>query len=46
MRGSKSGLEKRLRDSVALDLLDIDGGICHYIHDIVKKFTTTFGDFL
>ena len=46
MRGSKSGLEKRLRDSTVPHLLDIDGDICHHIHNIVKKFTTTFGNFL
>ena len=46
MRGSKSGLAKRLRDSIAPHLLDIDGDICHHIHNIVKKFTTTFHNFL
>ena len=46
MRGSKSGLEKRLRNSVAPHLPDNDGDICPHIHNIVKKFTTTFGNFL
>ena len=46
MRGSKSGLEKHLRDSVALHLLDTDGAICHHIHNIVKEFTIRFGNFL
>ena len=46
MRGSKSGLEKHLRDSIASHLLDIDCDICHHIHNIVRKFATTFGNFL
>ena len=46
MRESKSGLEKHLRDSIAPHLLAIDGEICHHIHDIVKKFMTTLGNFL
>ena len=46
IRGSESGVENCLRDSVASHLLDIDCDICHYIHNIVNKFTTTFGNFL
>ena len=46
LRGSKSGLEKRLRDSVVTHLLDIDGDICHHIHNIVKKFMTTLDNLL
>ena len=46
MRGSKSSLEKGLRDSVAPHLLDINGDIWHHIHNIVQKFPTTFGNFL
>ena len=46
MRGSKSGLEKRLRDTVAPHLLDIDGDACHHIHNIVKKFIKPFDSFL
>ena len=45
-RGAKSGLEKHLRDSIAPHLLDIDCDICHHIHNIVKKFATTYGNFL
>ena len=46
MRGSKSNLEKCLWDSIAPHLLDTDCDICHHIHNIVKKFMTTFGNFL
>ena len=43
---SKSGLKKRLRDSVVTHLLDIVGDICHHVHNIVKKFMTTFDNLL
>ncbi len=42
MRGKKSGFEKRLRD-LAPHLLDIDGDVCHHVHNIVKKFCGFFG---
>ena len=38
MRGSKTGLEKRICDTVAPHLLDIDSDSCHHIHNIVKLF--------
>ena len=37
MRGKKSGLEILIREKVP-HLLDIDGDICHHIHNSVKKF--------
>ena len=46
MRGSKTGLEKRIRDNVAPHLLDIDGDICHHVHNIAKMFTKSFDDYL
>ena len=33
MRGSKSGVEKRIRDGGAPHLLDIDGDSCHHAHN-------------
>ncbi|XP_066924720.1 uncharacterized protein [Clytia hemisphaerica] len=41
MRGVKSGIEKRLRDK-ALHLLDIDGDLCHKVHNAVKVFCKPF----
>ena len=46
MRGSKSGLEKRIRDNLAPHLLDIDGDSCHHIHNVAKKFTKPYDKFL
>ena len=46
MRGSKTGLEKRIRDSVTPHLLDIDGDICHHVHNIAKMFTKAFDGYL
>lgn len=37
MRGSKNGLEKKIRDSRAPGLLDIDGDICHHLHNARKS---------
>lgn len=37
----KSGLEIELREK-APHLLDIDGGVCHHIHNTVKKFWAPF----
>ena len=45
MRGKKSGLEKRLRDK-APHLLDIDGDVCHHIHNTVKEFCKPFENFV
>ncbi|GBN78213.1 hypothetical protein AVEN_45094-1, partial [Araneus ventricosus] len=56
MRGSKSGLEARIREKTT-HLLDIDGDSCHHIHNSAKKlckpfkghvekyFTNVFNDF-
>ena len=46
MSGCKFGLEKRIRDSVAPQLLDIDGDSCHRMDNIVKKFVQPFDYFL
>lgn len=45
MRGKNSGLEKRLRDK-APHLLDIDGDVCHHIHNTVKEFCKPFEKFV
>ncbi|KAK1902004.1 Zinc finger BED domain containing protein 5 [Dissostichus eleginoides] len=37
MRGSKSGLETRIRDKHCQTLLDIDGDSCHHIHNAAKR---------
>ena len=45
MRSKKSGLETKLREK-APHLLDIDGDVCHHIHNTVKKFCSPFNNFL
>ncbi len=42
MRGSKSGLEKKIRDHRAPQPLDIDGDSCHHVHNASKKLCRTF----
>ena len=42
MRGKVNGFETKLRDA-APHLLDVDGDICHHVHNVVKKFTGFFG---
>lgn len=42
MRGSKSGLETRIRQENAPHLLDIDGDRCHHAHNSAKKFCAVF----
>ncbi|XP_077418071.1 uncharacterized protein LOC144049225 [Vanacampus margaritifer] len=42
MRGSKSGVETRLREGPAPHLLDIDGDTCHHIHNASKHFCKPF----
>ena len=42
MRGSKSGLETRIRNEKAPHLLDVDGDICHHIHNASKAFCKQF----
>lgn len=46
MRGSKSGLETRLRTQKAHHLLDIDGDACHHIHNASKKIDTPFDNWV
>ncbi|GBN25381.1 hypothetical protein AVEN_143893-1, partial [Araneus ventricosus] len=41
MRGSKSGLEARIREKTT-HLLDIDGDSCHHIHNSAKKLCKPF----
>jgi 6-phosphogluconolactonase/glucosamine-6-phosphate isomerase/deaminase len=41
MRGSKNGLEKKIREK-APKMVDIDGDICHHIHNASKKFCQPF----
>lgn len=42
MRGSKNGLEKKIRDRRAPHLLDIDGDSCHHLHNASKKLCCPF----
>lgn len=42
MRGSKSGLEQRIRETKAPHLVDIDGDICHHVHNASKRFCDPF----
>ena len=42
MRGKISGFETLLRKS-APHLLDVDGDVCHHVHNITKKFCSYFG---
>ena len=42
MRGSKSGVEKRIRDGVVPHLLEIDVDSCHYAHNACKQFCKQF----
>ena len=46
MRGVKNGLETKLRDQVAPNLLDVDGDACHHVHNAAKKFTKVFDRYL
>ncbi len=46
MRGSKSGLETRVREKWCQTLLDVDGDSCHHIHNAAKKFAEPFGRYL
>ena len=41
MWGSKNGLEKKIREK-APKMVDIDGDICHHIHNASKKFCQPF----
>ena len=42
MRGPKNGLEKQIRNDLAPHLLDIDGDVCHHLHNATKKFCEPF----
>ncbi|KAK6167395.1 hypothetical protein SNE40_021431 [Patella caerulea] len=42
MRGSKAGLEVRLRSEKAAHLLDIDGDVCRHVHNAAKAFCKPF----
>lgn len=44
MRGSKNGLEIRIRQEKAPAMLDIDGDVCHHLHNAAKKFCAPFGN--
>ena len=46
MRGSKSGLETRIRNEKAPHLLDIDGDSCHHIHNASKIFSKPFDGYV
>ena len=45
MRGKSGGLEKKLRD-LAPQMLDIDGDLCHHVHNAVRKFCSYFDNLL
>ena len=38
MKGSKAGLETKIRGAVAPHLLDIDGDAAHHVHNSAKQF--------
>ena len=42
MRGSKSGVETRIRSGKAPQLLDVDGDSCHHMHNACKQFCKPF----
>ena len=42
MRGSKNGLEIKIRRENQEHLLNIDGDICHHVHNACKKFCAPF----
>lgn len=46
MRGSKTGLETRIRLSYCPALLDVDGDSCHHIHNAAKVFVEPFANHL
>lgn len=46
MRGSKSGLETRIRERHCSTLLDVDGDSCHHIHNSAKRFAEPFENYL
>lgn len=46
MRGSKNGVEVRLRTHKAPHLLDIDGDSCHHAHNASKRISEKFDKFV
>ena len=42
MKGSKAGLETKIRGTVAPHLLDIDGDAAHHVHNSAKQFWMPF----
>nr|XP_055069280.1 uncharacterized protein LOC129450264 [Misgurnus anguillicaudatus] len=46
MRGSKSGLETRIRERHCPTLLDVDGDSCHHVHNAAKRFAEPFENYL
>lgn len=46
MRGSKMGLETRVRQNHCPGLLDVDGDSCHHIHNAARVFTAPFNQHL
>ena len=42
MRGSKNGLEIKVRENLTSHSLDIDGDFNHYVHNVLKCFTKPF----
>ena len=42
MRGSKSGLEMRIRTNLAPHLLDVDGDSCHHAHNASRRLCAAF----
>lgn len=39
MRGEKNGFQKKMKEVVP-NMLDIDGDVCHHLHNVVKMFTS------
>ena len=46
MRSSKISFEIKLHESVAPAVIDMDGDLCHHIHNACKKFTKVFEKYL
>ena len=46
MRGHKSGLETRICEEAAPQLVDIDGDACHNVHNITKKCCSYFENYV
>ena len=46
MRGCKNGLETRIRQEKAPHMLDIDGDVCHHMHNGTKKFAGPFNSWI